>query len=419
MSIRKRSENTWEIQLYLGRDPVTGQTRRAFHQFEGTRKEAEADERRLRRELDLGTYAEPSRLTVGEYLAIWMRDDAKPNVSPTTYEGYNNIVAGHITPHLGAILLTKLRPTQIKAFYAAKQEVGGRIDKRGGKLSGHTVLKIHRILRQALREAMRSGLIAVNPADAVKPPKRVRVEIEALSEEQTAQLLAGLKTTNLYAPVLLAASCGLRRGELLALRWQDIDLDAKPARLKVRQSLEQTKTGLRFKEPKSRTSTRELTIPHLTVETLKHHRAAQAVKRLEQGTDYHDNDLVFAAEDGSPWIPSNFSRMFHHHAHRLGFTCRLHDMRHSHATQLLRQGTDVKTISQRLGHSSTSFTLDTYVHALRGPDEDAAARFDDALETAIAKVAAGKLYGRTTANERQRPRRRPRGGGKDGQLQGV
>lgn len=162
-----------------------------------------------------------------------------------------------------------------------------------------------------------------------------------------------------------------------------------------------------------------MTIPRLTVAVLKHHRAAQAKARLEKGAGYADHDLVFPLEDGQPWPPSNFSRMFHHHAHRLGFTCRLHDMRHSHATQLLRQGTDVKTISQRLGHSSTSFTLDTYVHALRGPDEDAAARFDDALEAAVAKVSAGKHYGKTTASPRQKARRRSQGSGKDRHLQGV
>lgn len=384
MSIRKQGEGTYQIEVYLGRDPKTGKRIRDTVTFIGKQKEAEKEERRLLRERDLGLYIAPSNETVNEYLTRWLRDYAKPNVAGTTYEGYSRTIERYVKPHLcdGAdIVLRKVRPEHIKALYATLREQPAR---NGGKLSGHTVLHVHRVLHLAFRDAVLERSLAVNPCDAVKAPKREDKEMKTITEAQTARLLQGLQGTRYHVPVLVAVTCGLRRGELLGLRWRDVDLDAKT--LSVTQALEQTKAGISTKTPKTRKSKRQVVIPAMVVQALKVHKADQNAHRLEQGNTWKDHDLVFPAPDGSPFSPSYFSRMFTYHARRLGIDCRLHDLRHSHATQMLRQGVHPKIVSERLGHSKVGFTLDTYTHVLEGMDAQAARKVGTALEAAIAKT---------------------------------
>ena len=177
-------------------------------------------------------------------------------------------------------------------------------------------------------------------------------------------------------------SRGLRRGELLGHRWQDLDLEA--GKLSVWQALEQTSDGIKFKTPKTPKPRRLIVLPPFVAATLKTHKAEQNERRMEQGNTYKDHDLVFPYTDGSPWLPSHFSRMFTHHARRLKIDCRLHGLRHSHATQLLRQGIHPKIVSERLGHATVGFTLDTYAHAVQGMDEEAAVKIGAALQTALA-----------------------------------
>lgn len=385
MSVHKREKNVFEIDIYLGRDPITGKRLRDIQRFHGTFTGAKAEERRLLRERDLGTYVSPSTITVAEYLEQWLRDSAKPTVAATTYEGYCRCIHKYIVPHIGHVGLCKLRPLHVQSMYAALQETP-KDKKRGpGNLSGHTVLHAHRVLRQALKQAVRWQLVAVNVCDAVEPPRRERKEMKAITESETAKLLRGLAGTRYHAPVLIAVSCGLRRGELLGLRWQDIDLEQ--ATLSVRQALEQTKAGgIRMKEPKTPKSKRQIVIPSLALAALETHQEEQEARRKEQGNTWKDNNLVFPGPDGSPWSPSLFSRMFTFHARQLGIGCRLHDLRHSHATQLLSAGVHPKIVSERLGHSTVAFTLDTYTHAVQGMDRDAASRIGDNLQAALLEV---------------------------------
>jgi integrase len=386
MSLRKQGKDTYRIDIYLGRevDPETGKFTkiRGIHTFTGKQKAAEAEERRLLRERDLGLYVAPSNETVNEYLARWLRDYAKVELAGTTYEGYARCVNRYVEPRLGDMPLCKVRPQNVQAMYTALRD---RPARGGGKLSAHTVLHLHRVLREAFKHAVQDQILAVNPCDAVRPPRREEKEMKSITEAETARLLQGLQGTPYHIPVLLAVSCGLRRGEFLALRWKDVDLHAHT--LSVRQALEQTKAGVTTKAPKTKKSARTLSIPVFVVAMLKTHKAEQAARKLEQGNTWKDNDLVFPAPDGAPWSPSYFSRMFTYHARRLKVDCRLHDLRHSHATQMLRQGIHPKIVSERLGHSKVGFTLDTYTHALVGMDEQAARKVGAALQTAIAKNA--------------------------------
>ncbi len=264
--IRKRGTSSWAIVLDLGRD-ATGKRRQKWHSVKGTRRDAQRELARLLNELNTGAYVEPARMSVGEFFDRWLADYAKPKVSSKTFERYQEMIDGHIRPALGAYLLPKLAPLHIQSFYS-RALASGRKDGRGG-LSAQSVVHFHRVLHKALAQAVKWQLLARNPVDAVEPPRAERKEMRALDEDETARLLGLLEGNRLYAPVLLAVTTGLRRGEILGLRWSDVDL--KAGTLTVVQSLEQTKDGLKFKAPKTHRSRRSIALPAMTVEALRSH----------------------------------------------------------------------------------------------------------------------------------------------------
>jgi integrase len=313
-------------------------------------------------------------------LEKWLERYAKPNVAPKTFERYAEIVNAHLTPALGDIVLGKLQPLHIQEYYSQALE-SGRRNGQGG-LAAQTVLHHHRVLREALRQAMRWQMISRNAADAAQPPHPVRPEFRVLDERQTATLLAATRNTTLYIPVLLAVTTGMRRGELLALRWCNIDLSAGTA--SVQGSLEETKEGLRFKRPKTQKGSRVVVLPSMTIEALRRHKARQAKEKLLLGAAYHDDDLVCAAADGNPIRPSAVSESFARLVRKPGAVrVRFHDLRHTHATHLLRQGVHPKIVSERLGHSTIAITLDVYSHVLPGMQKEAAQLIDASLRTAL------------------------------------
>lgn len=260
--IRERSPGHWAVILDL-RDPETGKRRRKWHSFTGTKREAQKECARLITEMEGGGYAEPSKETVAKFLARWI-DHMRSQVSPRTLERYEELALKSIAPLLGGSILTKLRPETISAAYS-KALVSGRRDAKGG-LAPRTVHHMHRILRQALDQAVGWRLIVRNPADAVKPPKVERQRMKALDPAETAVLLAHFRPTRMFTPVLLGVMCGLRRGEVTALRWQSVDLAR--AQLAIAESTEQTKAGTRLKETKNGRS-RTVALPSLVVDELR------------------------------------------------------------------------------------------------------------------------------------------------------
>lgn len=225
-------------------------------------------------------------------------------------------------------------------------------------------------------------------------PKVRRREPTVLTEEQTESLLAAVEGSRLYLPVVLAVGSGLRRGELLALRWSDVDLEA--GKLTVVRTLSETRDdGLLFKEPKSATSRRVVTLPAFAVEALKEHKKAQAAHRLEVGPGYKDQGLVMPAEDGSPWTPNLLTGAFCDLMNTLGLPrIRFHDLRHGHITHLLLRGVPLKVASARAGHSGIAITGDLYGHLLPGADEEAAAKLDGLYGRQRAATAAAPGAGR-------------------------
>ncbi len=382
VSIRKRGQNYWEICVNLGVDPSTGKRVRSFHSFRGTKRQAEQEHTRLSRARDLGVYVPPAKMTLGEFLQRWLEDHARHQVSPRSLQGYRDIVRLHLEPCLGEIQLDKLRPIDIQTFYSDRLDRGRlkqpSADGEPTGLSPRTVLHIHRVLREALGEAVKMRMLAVNPTDAVTPPKVERGgNLKVLTENETAQLLDTVVGTPLHMPVLLAIGTGLRRGELLALRWADVNLETGEAT--VKRSLSETREGLSFKEPKSRESRRTVCLPAFVVKALKEHRKAQNEQRLMLGAGYQDNNLVLPSQDGSPWRPSTltsaFSAMIRKHNLPL---VRFHDLRHGHVTHLLLRGVPLKVVSARAGHSTIAITADLYGHLLPGADQQAAAHLDTA-----------------------------------------
>ncbi len=377
--IKKRSKRSWSIWLDLGRD-ATGRRRQKCLTVKGARRDAERELNRIIREIETGAFVEPSKMTMTDYLDRWLKDHARNRVSPKTHERYSELINAHIVPALGHYRLSQLRPLHVQGLYTNLLEKG-RKDGRGG-LSPQTVVHIHRLLRAALQQAIRWQLLARNPADAVDPPRPAKTEMIALTEAETATLLEAAKRSRLRLPILIAVATGLRRGELLGLRWTDIDLDGGEA--SIQRTLEQTRDGLRLKEPKTQKAARTVALPSLAVEALRVYKVQQGERRLSLGPAYEDQGLVFAREDGSLWPPDTFSTAFCALIRRSGLPrIRFHDLRHSHASQLLRQGVHPKVVSERLGHSSVKTTLDIYSHVVPGMQREAALGVDAALRRAI------------------------------------
>ena len=228
------------------RDPETGKRKRKWHSFRGTKREAQIECARLISAVQAGTYLEPTKRQLAAYLDHWL-DHIKSQVSPRSHERYCELVRKNIVPLLGAVHLSKLKPTQISAAYA-KALTSGRRDGKGG-LAPTTVLYMHRLIKKALGQAVRWELLSRNVADAVDPPKIERNVLTTYDMTQTAELLEALRGTRLRLPVLLGVMCGLRRGEIIALRWRNIDLAT--GQMSVVESAEQTAAGVRYKPPKS------------------------------------------------------------------------------------------------------------------------------------------------------------------------
>jgi integrase len=282
---------------------------------------------------------------------------------------------------LGAVLLTKLRPAQISQMYA-KALASGRRNGNGG-LAPTTVVYMHRLLKHALAQAVRWELLPRNPADAVDPPKVEREPMSTFDIAQTAELLEALRGARARIPVMLAALCGLRRGEIAALRWQHVDLVS--GRLAIMESAEQTATAVRYKPPKSGRG-RTVALSATVITELRAHKVQQAEELLRLGVRQSEDTFVYTREDGEPMQPRSLTRAWEQALSRTTLPrIRFHDLRHAHATHLLANGVHPKVASERLGHSRVGITLDLYSHVLPGMQEDAAARVDDALQRALRK----------------------------------
>jgi integrase len=381
--IRRRGTRSWELKFDVPRDG--GGRRTAYKSFKGSKREAQAELAKLIAAAADGGHVDPSRLTVAQYIherfSHWQ---ATGVITPGTAQRYEQLIDGQILPHLGNKLLQRLTTRDIETWHrilltAGRRGRNGRPDGEGG-LSARTVGHAHRVLHKVLREAIRHDLLVKNPCTAQRPPKVISDEMQILTPQQVADLPAQLHGHVLEVPTLVALFCGLRRGEILALRFGDMDFDDEV--IHVRRSLEETTVGgLRFKSPKSKAGVRDVTLPAIVTDALLIHRRLLLERRLLLGQGKPaDSDLMFPDWQGRPWSPNAFGATWSKLATELGLGVSFHGLRHTHASQLIASGkVDIVTISKRLGHSSPDITLRIYAHLFHKDDSKAAAAINAAL----------------------------------------
>jgi len=349
-----------------------GRAVQSWTTFYGTKRAAQVKRAELVTAFYNGTYAKPYKGSLGDFLTHWLKDSVKARVSPKTFERYQEIVDKQITPALGHYPLARLNAGHIQAAYSKWLEEG-RLRTKGG-LSAQTVVHHHRLLKKALKQAVRMGNLVRNPADAVDPPRIDHKEMHALDGRQSAGLLERLRGTDLYIPVFLALGLALRRGEVCGMKWSDLD----PGRglAVISRTLQQTRSGVSIRDAKSKSSRAAVAVSPVLAKALKCERERQERMREEIGSTWNSQGYICVRIDGLPWKPETLSAAFR--ARKLGL--RFHDLRHSHASQLIREGVHAKVISERLRHSSMKITMDLYGHLFEGMDKAAAGLFDKSLK---------------------------------------
>jgi integrase len=374
--LRERSPGKWAIIIDLG-PREGGRRKQRWFSFRGSKRQAQIELHRLIAKRE--TLPDTGKQTLGQYLDKWVDEQ---RVGAKALERYKLIVRRNLIPALGHIALAKLTGDQVSAHYT-KALKNGRLDGKPGGLSPASVLYQHIILKKALRDAVRRTLLIRNPMDAVDSPHVEKPTMRTLDLGQAARLIKDARPSSLFIPILLALTCGLRRGEICALKWANVDLDK--ATLAVIESMEQTRAGVRLKRPKSGRG-RVIDLSELAVGELRKHRAHQESKLEQLGARLTRDSFVYVMWNGEPVKPDTLSTMWEQWSAGREPRVRFHDLRHAHATHLLTQGVHPKVAQERLGHSSVAITMDIYSHVLPGMGAEAAKKVGDALGAALKDV---------------------------------
>lgn len=369
------------VVLELGSDE-TGKRQRKWHSSYRLKKEAQEALSSLVTSHHQGTYIEPSRETFGQYLTRWL-PGIKPTVRANTYQSYRSTVNHHLIPHLGTVPLRQLDRSAFSGLYA-KLAANGRADGQGG-LSPRSVRLVHVVAHKALDDAVKDNLIIRNPTLHAAVPAKVRSTTPSWSASETVSFLASVEGNRLHPAFLTLATTGLRRSELLGLRWADADLDA--GTISVRQVVSLDGYVPFVAEPKTARSRRRVALDAGTVAALRTHRKAQMEERLAAGPAWVETGLVFTRENGALLHPQTLSGAFERLAAAAGLPAiGLHGLRHSHASLGLASGVPLVIMSERLGHSSVAITGDVYTHSLPAQHQDAA----DAVAHLLAFASAAR-----------------------------
>ena len=373
-SVYQRGDRgTWVAQVPVGINP-DGSYRFKRYSCE-TQGAAKAKLRAAQDALDRGADLGAKTQTLGAFLDAWLADVVWRDAEPKTYEGYA-YTAGLIKPSLGKVPLDKLTPQHVQKLLNELLERGGAA---GEGLSPRTVQYVRATLRRALGQALKWGLVTRNVATLVEPPKSRRAEVQFLTEQEARALLAAAKGDRLEALYAVALTLGLRQGELLGLRWEDLDLDRGV--LRVRQQLQHMKREQPIlKGLKTRASRRDLDLPARLVLHLRAHRARQRREIEGKGDAWREHGLVFPSAVGTPMTPRNLVRRYQDLLGRAGLPARrFHDLRHTAASLMFERGLEATTVQRVLGHSSITITNDTYLHLMPRAKRRSAEVMDDVL----------------------------------------
>jgi integrase len=372
-----RRGKRWTYVFEAGVDPATGKRRRRHDSGFKTKREAEEAKRQAMKAFDSGITAPGEVPTLGAYVAEWLAG-RRSSLRQSTWASYEDVLEGRVVPRLGALRVDRVTGKHIADMLVELKEHGGRNPRRGPGLSATSVKYTLSVLNLAFNDAVKRGLAPRNPCAHVDRPRVTKPEMSWWSVDEARTFLNYTADDRLSACWTLALTTGMRRGELLGLKWDDIDMDA--GRLAVRRTLVSVGYQIRRSEPKTAASRRVVALDPGTVAALRGHRARQAEERLAVGAGYLDGDLVFCDVAGEPLHPDTVTKRFDRLVAAAGVPrIRLHDCRHTCATTLLEAGVPLKVVTERLGHSSTQITADLYQHVGETMQEDAAAKIGAAL----------------------------------------
>ena len=373
-SIRKRKDGRWEGRYTAGHDPETG---KAIYKNVLGKTQAEVKEKVKQAigEAQALDVTKAGKYTVEEWMEVWFQDYAKIKVRPSSHQTYQGYIHNHIRPNIGDIPLEKLTSLDLQKFYK-KLLTTGRVDRVGAKgqpkgLSAKTVRNIHQILSSALKLAQEQRLILTNPAEGCALPRVEHQEMKTLTTVQLASFFREARESGVFELYYLELATGLRRGELLGLKWEDIDLEH--GELRVKRQVARINGEITEAPLKTKNSYRTLPLSEDTIQLLK-----------EQKKKVGSSPWVFPSPNGGPISPDSVGNMLHRVLKRAGLSrIRFHDLRHTFATLALQNGVDVKTVSGMLGHYSAGFTLDTYAHVTTAAQKEAARAMGKVLARAV------------------------------------
>lgn len=403
-TLYKRKDGKWVSQVTVGFEPKTGKPIRKT--FTGnTRAEAAKQMNEVVASLNKGIYIEQSKVTLETWLKGWLKG-RKPHIEESSWNNYEMFSRLHIIPEIGHITLNALKTRHIQELLNSKIE-SGRVDGKGG-LSPRTVKYVYQTLHASLEQAVKERQLVYNPAEHVELPKQVKMEMRPFTEDELSRFFTAAKGNRFFTLFVLAVASGMRRGELLALTWDNICF--QEGLIDVKKQLVRSKEhGLIIKGLKTKKSRRTIEVSKDVMEMLKDHKKKQNEKKLLLGPHYHqEHDLVFATDDGKPIDPKNmvtrhFDKVIERHnknvdkkAKEKGSSpdeitiqkipkIRFHDLRHTYATLSIEQGIDLATVSKNLGHSSYAITADTYSHMTAKIKSDAAEKICAVVTSCIEK----------------------------------
>lgn len=386
-SIEKRGENSYRLIVSGGCGPDG--KRKKYTKTVNVEGKTDSDKlKKVQKELakfitdiENNNYTEPSKLTLKLFSSMWLKTYAKPKLALKTIHEYEGLLDLRIIPALGHLKLNKIKPMHLVKFFANLSEDGMRSDKKQGKLSNNTLMHYYRLLSVMFETAFKWKLIPYNPVKDVESPKYRRKEADHYSKEEVQLLLDKLETEPLKyrIQILLALSAGLRAGELTGLKWENINFEENTIEInKATQYLPQE--GIFEKDPKNETSNRLISVPKQIIDMLNLHKNDQEKKEEKHGDLWHDSGYVFTQWNGLPIHPETpgkwFNKMLKRHELR---KITFHQLRHTSATLLISSGQEIKSVSERLGHSNTTTTLNIYTHADKSTDKTAAEKLGNIL----------------------------------------
>lgn len=368
--VRKRG-TSWSFTVDTGKDPRTGKRKQKTQSGFKTKKEAQAALAEMVTHVEKGVYIEPSKRKFKDFTLDYIENIYYGKVKGSSYETAYGLITNQILPWFGEADISDIDQFLVHKFYKEKKEEG---------LSSSYIQKMHEIVRMLLRIAFKWELIKKDVASLIEPPRLEKKQMKVWNIDQVNEFLHNTTHSRYHPVFFLAAYTGMRKGEIIALHWDDINFEE--GTISINKTLYKLKTGFQLAEPKTRNSVRSIYMDEDTMKVLKKHKVKQNLEKLKYGGVYQDNNLVFAQETGAFIHPSAVNALFLRFTRQMGMPqIRFHDLRHTHATILLGMGVNPKLVSERLGHSSVQITLDTYSHVMPDMKKDLSNDFSKAMKS--------------------------------------